>query len=277
MPVTSYLCVGGEVLSETRGGADRDYLPDPLGSVVALLDASQARTDAFACWPFGEERSRSGSTPTPFRFVGTLGYYADQPSQRLYVRARHHRPALARWQTADPLWPAEPPYAYAGDSPASRVDWLGTSTQDIVYDCDAGTVPSLSQVSGVMEGACSKIISCWNDPKCYNLMLKCWTSSGYDPKKAQDAVACMVGYCAGYKTINISCGGSLCCTSTKCGYTLNYGCRIHICPVTKSNPTCSNYEDTMIHELSHCCGSSDDDEQANQIAACYDAILRVHR
>ena len=32
---------------------------------------------------------------------------------------------LARWQTVDPLWPAEPPYAYAGDSPTSRVDPTG--------------------------------------------------------------------------------------------------------------------------------------------------------
>ena len=53
-------------------------------------------------------------------------------------------------------------------------------------------------------------------------MLKCWTSSGYDPKKAQVAMECMIGYCAGYKTINVSCGGSQCCTSSKRGYTFSY-------------------------------------------------------
>ena len=49
MPTVSYLTVGGETLAETLGGAERDYLPDPLGSVAALLDASQARTMEGAC------------------------------------------------------------------------------------------------------------------------------------------------------------------------------------------------------------------------------------
>ena len=42
---------------------------------MALLDNTQAQTDTFAYWPYGEERTRTGTTPTPFRFVGALGYY----------------------------------------------------------------------------------------------------------------------------------------------------------------------------------------------------------
>ena len=121
MPTASYLILDGEVLAETRGGVERDYLPDPLGSVVALLDSSQARTDEFAYWPYGEERARTGTTPTPFRFVGTLGYYRDDAA-RTYVRARGLRPGLARWQTADPLWPDESAYGYAKDGPTTWVD-----------------------------------------------------------------------------------------------------------------------------------------------------------
>jgi len=33
-----YTAVGGEVVSEVRDGIRRDYVPDPLGSTVALLD-----------------------------------------------------------------------------------------------------------------------------------------------------------------------------------------------------------------------------------------------
>jgi hypothetical protein len=58
------------------------YVPDPLGSTVALLDNTQTQTDTFTYWPYGEERVRTGTTPTPFRFVGTAGYYRDSTSSR---------------------------------------------------------------------------------------------------------------------------------------------------------------------------------------------------
>lgn len=54
--------IDGEIVSETRNGVRKDYVPDPLGSTVALLDASQNKTDTFSYWPYGEVRSRSGST-----------------------------------------------------------------------------------------------------------------------------------------------------------------------------------------------------------------------
>ena len=128
MTVTSYLTVDGEILAETRGGTDRDYVPDALGSVAALLDGSQSVTDAFSYWPYGEERERTGTTATPFSFVGALGYYDDGPS-RTYVRARSYRPGLARWQTVDPLWPGEPAYSYAYGSPTTMVDRDGQAPQ----------------------------------------------------------------------------------------------------------------------------------------------------
>ena len=40
-----YTVVNGEVLSENRNSVKRDYVPDPLGSTVALLDNTQTKTD----------------------------------------------------------------------------------------------------------------------------------------------------------------------------------------------------------------------------------------
>src|SRR5438067_6061627 len=97
-----YTVVGGEVIAEKRAGVRRLYVPDPLGSTVALLDNTQTQTDTFAYWPYGEERSRTGTTPTPFRFVGTAGYYRDSGS-RVYVRARHLDISKGRWLVRDPL------------------------------------------------------------------------------------------------------------------------------------------------------------------------------
>jgi len=62
------------------------YVPDPLGSTVALLDNTQTKSDTFSYWPYGENDARTGTTPTPFQFVGTAGNYTDGPGRTYYVR-----------------------------------------------------------------------------------------------------------------------------------------------------------------------------------------------
>ncbi len=130
--VTRYLTVDGEILSEKRGAAKSDYLPDPLGSTAALLNSSQTKTDSYTYWPYGEERTSSGSTPTPFRYVGTLGYRKDD-SSRTYVRARVLNPGRARWMTMDPLWPRQSAYGYCYADPIGATDMLGLACG---YDCN---------------------------------------------------------------------------------------------------------------------------------------------
>jgi len=131
MATTSYLTVNGEILSETRGGVESDYVPDPLGSTAALIGSSQTITDTFNWWPFGELRSHPlGSSLTPFGYVGTLGYYTDVISGRLYVRAATYRPALTRWQAVDPRWPSELSFAYANGNPQTHADPSGMSVTD---------------------------------------------------------------------------------------------------------------------------------------------------
>jgi len=123
--VTSYLVVGGEILSETRNGVKSDYIPDPLGSTSALINSSGTITDTFIYWPYGQVRTHVGSSVTPFVYVGTAGYYTDVISGRLYIRARFFRPSLTRWQTLDPLWPRERPFLYTAARPTVGVDPSG--------------------------------------------------------------------------------------------------------------------------------------------------------
>src|SRR5881394_3831273 len=101
-----YTVVNGEVIAEKRAGVRRLLVPDPLGSTVALLDSSQTQTDTFSYWPYGEERTRTGTTPTPFRFVGAEGYYRDS-AKEAHVRARRLDKARGRWSTIDPVWPTQ--------------------------------------------------------------------------------------------------------------------------------------------------------------------------
>lgn len=117
---------GGRIVSENRGGVEKDYVRDTLGSTAMLLDSSGSITDEWTYWPYGEVRSRTGTTPTAFTFGGTLGYFADG-LMRLYIRARYYLPETARWLTVDPLWPAESPFSYAEDAPSAFTDPAGTS------------------------------------------------------------------------------------------------------------------------------------------------------
>ncbi len=97
-----YEVIDGEVIAEKRSGVRRCYVPSPLGSTVALLDNIQTQTDTFTYWPYGEEQSRTGTTPAPFRFVGSRGYYRDAAG-RVYIRARELSTRYARWLTPDPI------------------------------------------------------------------------------------------------------------------------------------------------------------------------------
>lgn len=128
MAVVNYTVIDGEIISEVRGGVRKDYVPDPLGSTVALLDNTQTKTDTWEYWPYGE--IRSGSSATPLQFVGTLGYYKDT-SSRTYVRARHYRQALGRWQTVDPFWPQLLPYNYVDSDPINLVDFFGEQARPL--------------------------------------------------------------------------------------------------------------------------------------------------
>jgi len=117
----------GRVVSENRGGVVSNYVADPLGSTIGLIDSAGTMTDRWEYWPYGEVVSRTGSNATPLTFLGVLGYFKDVLDKLFYVRARHLRVDLARWLTVDPVWPREQPYGYAEDSPGLNADPTGLS------------------------------------------------------------------------------------------------------------------------------------------------------
>src|SRR5580658_7602828 len=125
MPVVNYLTIDGEIVSETRNGVKSDYIPDPLGSTSKLVNTSQAVTDTFEYWPYGELKLHTGGSGTPMRFVGTLGYYTHSPLIRTYTRLRYLRIDLARWVTVDLVWPHQHPYSYVGNRPTCLRDRWG--------------------------------------------------------------------------------------------------------------------------------------------------------
>lgn len=116
--------VNGRLVQENRGGVVTRYVAGTLGSVIQSRDADENQTSSTTYWPFGEVRSSSGTIPGPWGFCGIWGYIMDALT-RLYVRARVLRVDLSRWFTLDPLWPDQPPYAYATANPTGFADPSG--------------------------------------------------------------------------------------------------------------------------------------------------------
>jgi RHS repeat-associated protein len=134
MATVRYTTLNGEVVAEKRGGARRLYQPDPLGSTVGLVDNTQTQTDTFSYWPYGEERVRTGSTQTPFRYVGVAGYYRDN-SGRVYVRHRELSLTVGRWVSRDParlLALATNLYRYALGNPVGAMDPSGLAASIVL-------------------------------------------------------------------------------------------------------------------------------------------------
>jgi RHS repeat-associated protein len=141
MPVTTYATVAGRVLMENRAGTVREYLHDPLGSTIALLDSSNTKTHTASYWPYGEVQSGNVSSVTAFGFCGAWGYYTE--NHFMYVRARYYLQDVGRWLTVDPLWPDGSGYGYADCSPTVLSDPSGLKpTWPKPNDCSLmGTSP----------------------------------------------------------------------------------------------------------------------------------------
>jgi hypothetical protein len=94
-----YTVLNGEVIAEKRGATRSFYTPDPLGSTVALFNASQTKTDSWVYWPYGEVKTRTGTTATPYQFVGTYGY-AQFNDRLTYGKQRWLDVEKGRWLSA---------------------------------------------------------------------------------------------------------------------------------------------------------------------------------
>ena len=119
-----YATVNGRMVQENRGGTITKYVADTLGSVIQTRNASGVQTSSTTYWPYGEVRTSTGTNPSPWGFVGTLGYFRDALT-RLYIRARYYIASIGRWNSVDPLWPNQDPFSYVASKPVSISDPLG--------------------------------------------------------------------------------------------------------------------------------------------------------
>ena len=138
MPMKArYTVLDGEILAQERSGVKHDYVPDPLGSIVALYDTNQTKTDTFSYWPYGEERSRTGTTETRFSFLGCSQLSKDSASVH-YSRRSHYHSRFARWTQPMRSNRVRRPevYLFSWNRPTARQDTFGiivNLAQEIMY------------------------------------------------------------------------------------------------------------------------------------------------
>ena len=152
-----YTTVNGQILHENRGGVVSHFISDPLGSVVMVRDNSGNTVYEAEYDPYGNVQSETGTNPSEFGYVGTLGYVKDSAFS-LYVQARYLLTNLGRWLTKDPLWPSEPGFVYAGAMPSLQVDPSGESGLPIA--CAVACVAAAGCALGLWI-ACNRWQGAW--------------------------------------------------------------------------------------------------------------------
>jgi RHS repeat-associated protein len=110
---------------EVSGSNTYYYLPDGLGSTMAMVDGSGTVVKTYGYDAYGKVTSSSGTAPNEFDFAGQQ----TDPTGLQYLRARYYDPETGRFLSRDPLsaipaWD-DNPFAYATANPATLLDPWG--------------------------------------------------------------------------------------------------------------------------------------------------------
>ena len=112
-------------LSERRGSTSKFYHGDNLGSTRGITNSSQTVTDTILYDAFGNTISRTGTTPTPFGFVGKGQYQTDNDSGLQLLGHRYYDAIVGRFISSDPAKAGDNWYAYCNNDPLRTIDPTG--------------------------------------------------------------------------------------------------------------------------------------------------------
>jgi len=139
-------------LSATSGTSTQAYLPDALGSVLALVNSAGLIATSYSYNIFGAATSSAGaSDPNPERYTGLMSGQA-MPAGLQDNNARDYSPATGRFISADPMGTTgsgDNLYAYANDDAADNSDPSGEEVPELIACAIGGVV---NDIGGALDG-----------------------------------------------------------------------------------------------------------------------------
>ncbi len=126
----------GDLVSENDGTDSSFPTFNGQSSTDAIVNKTATVTDRISYSAFGGQDSHTGSSTTPFRFVGKQSYYNDAETGLYLLGAggnpngagRYYDPELGRFISRDPIGLAGGDvnlYRYAGNNPVNLIDPSG--------------------------------------------------------------------------------------------------------------------------------------------------------
>jgi RHS repeat-associated protein len=140
--------------SSGGGGAVQAYLPDALGSTLALVNSAGQVQTSYSYDLFGNTTSSAGATdPNPLRYTGLISGPV-MPAGLQDNNARDYSPTTGQFISADPTGMAgsgDNLYAYAGGDPADNSDPSGLQWQLLAAaGCILGG--AANDIGGALDG-----------------------------------------------------------------------------------------------------------------------------
>jgi len=147
----------GNVVSQYRNGQTSYLVSDGQGNTTELTNDAGNVTDTIRYSAFGEVTGRTGSTETPFQYVGQQGYYRDGETGEYSVRRRTLLSIIARWVSVDPLGrfqhvPHE--YVYVANNPARYIDSSGLELVHKPIGTEGCGEKELDEIRAGLKEAC---------------------------------------------------------------------------------------------------------------------------
>jgi len=125
-PIRYYIWGRGLVEQVEADGTVRYYHQDGQGSTLALTDNAGNISDQWVYSPYGEIMARTGSTATPYLWIGGHGVWAHS-SGLYHMKARYYLAGVKRFLTADSVGVelGGNLYWYVSGNPLFSIDPLG--------------------------------------------------------------------------------------------------------------------------------------------------------
>jgi RHS repeat-associated protein len=121
---TTYYIYGLGLIAEEKADTYKTYHYDYRGSTTAITDSNGNVTDRVYYAPYGSIITRTGTTNTPYLYVGKYGVETDD-NGLYYMRARYYNPQIQRFINVDPIRDGYNWYGYVRGNSINSSDPIG--------------------------------------------------------------------------------------------------------------------------------------------------------